>query len=241
MGSGLNSTLIRARRVAAGLTIYALADRVGVHAGVLWAIEDGDERRVAHFSLATLLALAASLDLRPGDLFIDQDHGATPPTPDDVALEAALLLQGATVTREQLALAFSWPLARLDQALAALHQRLRPTGARLHPVGIDRYVIASNRNALPADQWVQLGQARSGHAPLTVDAATTLYHLIALRARFPPPHVRHRSAARNPWQTAEWDAADEGLRQLREQGLLDAEGPHFSASPDVRYSLGLDA
>ena len=30
------------------------------------------------------------------------------------------------------------------------------------------------------------------------------------------------------------------LRQLREQGLLDADGPRFSASRDVRYSLGLD-
>jgi hypothetical protein len=76
---------------------------------------------------------------------------------------------------------------------------------------------------------------------LTVDAATTLYHLIALHVGSPPGHVRHRSAARSPWGTGEWDAADEGLRQLREQGLLDAEGPRCAASPDVRYSLGLDA
>ncbi len=152
--------------------------------------------------------------------------------------EAAL---NATVTRQQLALAFGWPLARLERTLAALHQRLRPTGARLHPVGTDRYVSAPHRNALPADQWVQLGQARSGYAPLTVDAATTLYHLIALHVGSPPRHVRHRSAARSTWGTGEWDAADEGLRQLREQDLLDAAGPRFAASPDVRYSLGLDA
>ena len=108
------------------------------------------------------------------------------------------------------------------------------------PAGIDRYVIAAHRNALPADQWVQLGQARSEHAPLTMEAATKLYHLIALRADSASRRARHRRAARSPWGTGEWDADDEGLGQLRALGVLDAASPSFAASPDVRYSLGLD-
>lgn len=34
--------------------------------------------------------------------------------------------------------------------------------------------------------------------------------------------------------------ADQGLRQLRDQGLLDPDGPNFSPNQDVRYSLGLE-
>jgi hypothetical protein len=54
-------------------------------------------------------------------------------------------------------------------------------------MGADRYVIASNGNALRADQWVQLEQAQSGSAPLALDAATALYHLIPLHVGLPAP------------------------------------------------------
>jgi hypothetical protein len=74
-----------------------------------------------------------------------------------------------------------------------------------------------------------------------VDAATALHHLIALHAGAPPRRVRRQSTAPNTWRTDAWDPTDEGLRQLREQGLLDGDGPTFSASRDARYILSLDA
>ncbi len=240
MNVGLNGALVHARRVAAGLTVLALADHGGVHADVIWAIEEGNDRQLDQLPVVTIVTLAQSLDLRPSELFADQDAVPTRPAPDDVAIEAALLQHGATVTCEQLALAFGWPLARLERALAALHQRPRPTGARLHPVGTTRYVIVPNRHALTAPQWIQLGHARSEQAPFTVDAATVLYHLISLHEGAPPRRVRRQSSAPNTWRTDAWDTADEGLRQLREQALLDGDDPRFSASRDVRYSLGLD-
>ncbi len=159
-----------------------------------------------------------------------------------VTLEAALVEHGATVTCEDLALALGWPLARIELALAALHQRFASTGARLHPVGMDRYVVVPNRRALTADQWIQLGQARSAHTPLTLEAATALYQIINLNAgSCPTTSQRRRSQAPSTWRTDQWDDADEGLRQLRDQGLLDADGPNFSPNEDVRYSLGLGA
>jgi transcriptional regulator with XRE-family HTH domain len=241
MDLSLNGALVHTCRVSASLTVAALAARVGVHADVIWAIEEGDERQLDQLSVATLVSLANSLDLRPSQLFAETEVPSTaPPTPDDVKLEVALLEHGATVTCEDLALALGWPLARIQLGLAALHQRLTPTGARLHPVGMDRYVVAPYRRALTADQWIQLGQARSAHTPLALEAATALYHIIALNASSFPTSRRRRSQAPSTWRTDEWNDTDEGLRQLRDQGLLDADGPNFSPNQDVRYSLGLD-
>jgi hypothetical protein len=73
-----------------------------------------------------------------------------------------------------------------------------------------------------------------------VDAATALYHLNALHAGAPPRRVRRQSTAPNTWRTDAWDHADAGLRQLREQRLLDGDGPRFFATHDGRYSLRLD-
>ncbi len=166
MGVALNGELVHARRCAAGLTVTALADRVGVHTDVIWAIEQGDERKLENLPVLTLVSLANSLDLHPSQLFAESPAASpSAPAPDDLMLEAALLEHGARVTREDLAISFAWPLARIELALAALHQRLASTGARLHPVGLDRYAIAPNRHALTADQWVQLSQSRSRHAP----------------------------------------------------------------------------
>jgi hypothetical protein len=105
---------------------------------------------------------------------------------------------------------------------------------------MDRYVVVTNRRALTADQWIQLGQARSAHTPLTLEAATTLYQIITLNAGSFPTSPRRRSQAPSTWRTDDWDDADEGLRQLRQQGLLDADDPNFSPNQDVRYSLGLE-
>ncbi|MDQ6674248.1 MAG: hypothetical protein M3069_26525 [Chloroflexota bacterium] len=229
MDIGLNGALVHARRVAAGLTVAALADRVGVHSFVIWAIEEGNERQLEHLPIVTIVALAHSLDLHPGDMFSDRDQSPTRPTPDDIALEAALLQHGEAIAQDDLAAALDWPLARVERAFAALHHRLAPTGARLHPTGVNAYVIASNRNALTTQQWIQLGRARSGHVPLTEDAATELYHLIALQTS--PAAVPRRRSAPRAWRTDEWDDENEPLRQLREQQLLDSSGSCFTLLP----------
>jgi transcriptional regulator with XRE-family HTH domain len=120
MDISLNAALVHARRVAAGPTVAALADRVGVHSSVIWAIEEGNERQLEQLPLVTIVALAQSLELHPGDVFSDRDQSASPPAPDNVALEAALLQHGEAITRDDLAVALDWPLARVERALAAL-------------------------------------------------------------------------------------------------------------------------
>jgi len=49
-----------------------------------------------------------------------------------------------------------------------------------------------------------------------------------------------RPEAPSAWRTDEWDDADNGLRQLRDHGLLAADGLNFPLNQDVRYSLGLE-
>jgi transcriptional regulator with XRE-family HTH domain len=239
MGITLNGELVHARRCAAGLTVAALADRVGVHTDVIWAIEHGDGRTIENLPVLTLVSLANSLDLHPSQLFADTE-AASPRSlaPDDVVLEAALLEHGASITRDDLAIVFGWPLARIECVLAALHQRLASTGARLHPVGVDTYTIAPNRRAANVDQWVQLGQSRSAHAPLTPDAARALYKLFAWQASLTYTAAQRRSAS-TAFRTDDWDDTREDLRQLREQQLLDQTGLYVRPSPDVYFSLGL--
>src|SRR5712691_11403701 len=104
---------------------------------------------------------------------------------------------------------------------------------------MDRYAVGPNRRALTAEQWIEVGQARSAHMPLTMETAIALYPIIALNAGSFPTSRRRRSQTQSTWRTDEWDDADKGLRQLRAQGLLDADGPNFAPNQDVRYSLGL--
>ena len=67
-----------------------------------------------------------------------------------------------------------------------------------------------------------------------------LYYLIGLQTSNSSTTPRRRSASPSAWRTDQWNDADEDLRTLREQSFLDASGSHFSASQDVRYSLGLN-
>jgi transcriptional regulator with XRE-family HTH domain len=60
MDLGLNGARVHACRIAAGLTVAALADRVGVHADVIWAIEEGDERQLEQLPVVTLVSLATA-------------------------------------------------------------------------------------------------------------------------------------------------------------------------------------
>lgn len=80
-----------------------------------------------------------------------------------------------------------------------------------------------NRRALSAGAWQRLDHAHQEHSGLTAATATRLCLL-----------VRGIPLASDAWE------GDGGLRQLRQQQLIEGEQPPFRLSADVRYSLLLD-
>lgn len=93
---------------------------------------------------------------------------------DDVQVEAALALYGASITRHDLAAVLEWDLARVDRALRVLAQRLAGTGLYLRREGWDSYRLTARPNILLWPVLEQLGQVRCGRAQLPVWVTTLL-------------------------------------------------------------------
>ena len=220
----LDGSQVRARRVALGLTVPALASQLGISIDVVRAIEAGAIGRVGSLPLDVLLRLTETLQLRFAELFTTHERDpVAAPGDDDRAIEAALLTYGDTVTTDALAEALCWPYGRLEQALHALDRRLQATGARLCRAGWHRYRIQPNHRALPQRTWRLLDEAHYQHVGLTAAEATWLY-LLTLDL---------------PVSGEGWEL-DKSLRHLRQQQLIDGDQPPFRLSVDVRYSLCLD-
>jgi hypothetical protein len=196
------------------------------------AIETGTLTHPAGISLATVLGLAHALRLAPADLFDDPTtgHAAQPaaaPTPDNHALEAALLAHGDTVTLDDLAEALGWSLGRLEDALHALYRRLEPTGARLTRTGWNRYRIDPDQQTLTSRQRHALAQRRrhaDDHAGLGLAGAAKLYLLIS----GVPAQLQ-----RQLWHD------DPVVQRLSQQQLI-TDGLPYELTPEVRFSLGLE-
>jgi hypothetical protein len=137
-----------------------------------------------------------------------------------VKVEAAIVRHGGGATREDLALALTWPLERLELALRTLERRLQATGLRLRQTGWDGYVLASNLEALSGAEAQRLHRTCGGRVQLTTEAASVLLAII--------DHVGHESGPHR-----------EGANCLDQQGLLMHRHGSVEPDEDVIFSLRL--
>jgi len=137
----------------------------------VWGASSGfgrDQPRCPHASRARRDA-AAPTSQAPGD------HDGV--IADDVRVEAALAEFADGTTRDALAEAFGWTLARVERSLAALEVRLRPTGRRLRQFGWQRYTLGPNLSILSTVERTQLIRS-TGPQNLDQDEADTLYQIL---------------------------------------------------------------
>jgi transcriptional regulator with XRE-family HTH domain len=178
-GLAVNPQLITERRIAAGLTIRQLAERLGIDAWTLEQLERGIGRGGERVSVAELTRICAALDLDPAQVIgMPVTGSAAPAAADDRKVEAALIEHGAVVTRDDLAAALGWPLARLERALLALERRLKPTGLRLRRAGWNSYTLGPNLDVLTGEERRRLNRIHAGRAGLTDSVAFILLAVV---------------------------------------------------------------
>jgi transcriptional regulator with XRE-family HTH domain len=222
----VNGLLITERRVAAGLTIRQLAERLGVDARRLELLERalGDQ-----VSVYLLERVCTALDLDPAEVL--EPPAAAPPVTvaaDDRKVEAALAEHGGVLTRDDLAAALGWPLARLERALLALARRLRPTGLRLRQVTWNSYTLSPNLGVLGGEERRQLHRLRAGRTGLAESVAFILLGVV------------------NGYRSQNWlfrlpPEDRQGVELLVRQGLIEREtrDAYWEPSADVIDSLFL--
>ena len=105
----LNRALIDERRVASGLTLQQLADRIGTNRWFLRSSVHDDD-----VPIGVIVRLAETLDIPVADL-LDQDM-AEPTPPRNHVRAAAALAETPGLTRSQLARLFGWTRASLRRA-----------------------------------------------------------------------------------------------------------------------------
>jgi transcriptional regulator with XRE-family HTH domain len=237
----LDGELLRDRRIAAGLSIRAVADQTGIPAQTLRAFEARRQAADRQLTLASLERLTRLLDVDTGELFIRPARAATSDAAarsqftevgqgrdrDVVKLQAALLAHGGVLTRDDLADALGWDLQRLEHSLRALRNRLQPTGQRLRRAGWNSYALTAAPAALTARERQRLHGAASARQPLAPEAAAVLYEVTL---GFRPPSWHHALLAAEP----------AALRQLRQRSLVRLIGrDRLEPTEAVLYSLDL--
>jgi transcriptional regulator with XRE-family HTH domain len=144
----LDGSQVRARRVALGLTVPALASQLGISIDVVRAIEVGAIGRVGSLPLDVLLRLTETLQLGFAKLFTT--HARDPvaaPGDDDRAIEAALLTYGDTVTTDASPRRFAGHMAGWNGPCTRLTAGCRrPARGSAAPAGT---VTASNPTTEP--------------------------------------------------------------------------------------------
>lgn len=218
----LNRPLIDDRRVAAGLPLQHLADRVGLDRRVLHraAPHDGD----GDVPIDALVRLSEALDLPLEDL-ISEDWAEPEPTPDDARAAAALIDHGQ-LTRSQLAETMSWTLPEAAAALLGVERRLRGTGLCLRRVGAQAYRIEADLRCLTAVERARLRRLEIREGALGADVAAVL--LAAVRG-----HVTDR------WLQANVGPDDNCAEVLLQARLVVRQQYGLEITPAVGYSLGL--
>jgi transcriptional regulator with XRE-family HTH domain len=222
----VNGLLITERRVAAGLTIRLLAERLGVDARSLEDLERAWGDRV---SVHLLERVCTALDLDPAEV-LAPPSAAPPAATDDRKVEAALAEHGGVLTRDDLAAALGWPLARLERALLALAHQLRPTGLRLHRVTWNSYALSPNLGVLSGEERRQLHRLHAGRTGLAESVAFILLGVV----------TGYRS---QDWLFRLPPEDRNGIELLVRQGLIqrDSRDVYWEPSPDVIDSLFLQA
>jgi hypothetical protein len=220
----MNRGLIEERCRAGGLSVHQAAIDACVDHMFIWeeAGDFGDDR----IPLGVLRRLSRIIDADLNELTQTRHM---PPTPgdndgdiaDDVRVEAALAEFADGTTRDALAEAFRWTLARVERALAALEVRLRPTGRRLRHVGWQRYTLGPNLSILTTIERTQLIRSTG---PPNLDQDEALYQI--LQGFGTVGYHKH-----GPGQTA--------IPSLERRRLVVRERSHYQATADVAFSLCL--
>jgi transcriptional regulator with XRE-family HTH domain len=237
----LDGELLRDRRIAASLSIRAVAEQTGIPAQTVRALEAGRQAADRQLILASLERLTRLLDVDTGELFIHPARIATEDAAarsqfteaeqgrdrDVVKLQAALLAHGGVLTRDDLADALGWDLQRLEHSLRALHDQLQPTGLRLRRAGWNSYALTAAPAALTTRERQRLHDAASARQPLAPEAVAVLYEVTL---GFRPASWHHALVAAEP----------AALRQLRQRSLVRVAGRNqLEPTEAVLYSLAL--
>ncbi len=128
-------------------------------------------------SVHLLERFCTALDLDPAEV-LEPPVAAPPVAADNHKVEAALAEHGGVLTRDDLAAALGWPLARLERALLALAHRLRPTGLRLRQVTWNSYTLSPNLGVLGGDERRQLHRLHAGRIGLAESVAFILLGVV---------------------------------------------------------------
>jgi len=148
---------------------------------------------------------------------------------DDVLVEAALAVHGASITRHDLAIALQWDLARVERALRALECRLYGTGLCLSRSGWDSYSLTARPRVLGIEEARRLRLAHGGRAPLPVWAAALLSNNITRAAT----KGLEGDVVPEPYRSA-------GIQLLLDHGLITATEHGYRPSDEVLFSLRLE-
>ena len=232
----LNGELLRDRRIAASLSIRAVADQTGIPAQTLRALEAGRDAADRQLTLASLERLTRLLDVDTGELFIRPARNATKDAAtrsqfteggqggdrDVVKLQAALLQHGGVLTRDDLADALGWDLQRLEHGLRTLRDQLQPTGLRLRRAGWNSYALTAAPAALTARERHRLHGATSARQPLAPDAVAVLYEVTL---GFRPASWHHALLAAEPSRAPAAAAAFTGPSGRPEPARAHRGGP----------------
>jgi transcriptional regulator with XRE-family HTH domain len=128
----LNSRLLQERRLALGLSLAQMANRIGISSPSLALLERG--RGHGDTTLATACRIARELNTTLASL-VEQEDPPQPPADDDRRVEAAIHEAGRQLWLADLCQALDMCRPRVQAALGTLERRLEGTGTFLRRSG----------------------------------------------------------------------------------------------------------
>ncbi len=216
----LNRSLIDERRVAAGLTMQQLVDRIGVRRQFLNGYAADDDT----MPIGVLVRLSETLDI-PLDQLI-HPNPAEPPVPSDDARATAAIFDSSPITRSQLAVALGWTLPAVAASLRRIELRLHGTGLRLRRVGPQSHRIEADLSCLSVGERLRLSHIMIAEDALPANVASVLLAIV-------------RGYGNRRWIQDKVAPDDNCLEVLQRAGLVVAQGRRIDIDPAVGFSLGL--
>lgn len=170
-----DATIVFRRRNELGLSLRDVADRIG------WsvrAVSDLENEIIGHDRLTpgTLHRLADVLALSVQELLHTDPATPAQSAPDDIRMEAALLIARNKVPRRRLAETFGWTLQHTSNVGDQLEARLLSTGCRL--LRTPDYRLVPSTSALTRAQVHKAARAGNAARGVTKDMARILRDLL---------------------------------------------------------------
>jgi transcriptional regulator with XRE-family HTH domain len=219
----LSLTRLRRYRLQAGLSERALARATAMTGMSITALEQG--RNHDELSLRHLLRIARALNVDPTALFATDTCQTVEPTPDDVAIEAALAGVGRYTRPHDLARGLGWTLSRTTDALERLRIRLANTGQRVAAQN-GKVKLVPAAGVLTDAQEQAVANADTNERGLTLTLAHLLRH--ALEPRRTPGYAQKTNANHLLAQGA---LINLGLAELRDKQLVPAAAVFYGLEP----------